>query len=247
MPDAPRYAVRANVIELLTNRASAHFNLDASDKAAIQTIRSRTKALAEGDEIVRQGDKPDVAVLVLGGMLARYHTLPSGDRQYLSFHIAGDLPDIQSVFLRVMDHSVCAMDHADVATVPHDQLQRLFRQRPNVAFAFWRLTLVDAAIFRQAITNNAARSQVPRLAHFFCEQYLRAREAKLVQRSSCMLPLSQRQLGQTLGMSLVSVNRALQQLRSANLLEFRSGALDIRDWRGLCELADFDATYLHVA
>jgi hypothetical protein len=35
--------------------------------------------------------------MILGGMLARHHTLPGGDRQYLSFHIAGDMPDLQSL------------------------------------------------------------------------------------------------------------------------------------------------------
>jgi hypothetical protein len=33
------------------------------------------------------------------GMVARYHLLHNGRRQYLSFHIAGDMPDAQALFI----------------------------------------------------------------------------------------------------------------------------------------------------
>jgi CRP-like cAMP-binding protein len=188
-----------------------------------------------------------VAVFVLRGMLGRYQTLPSGERQFLSFHIAGDMPDIQSLFLAVMDHSLCTLDEALIALLPHDQLINLVLKYPGVGFAFWRITLVDAAIFRQAITNNSTRKPVMRIAHFFCEQYYRAREAGLVKAGACSLPLSQEKLGQTLGMSLVSANRTLQDLRRHGLLDFRAGTLQIAKWRELTRMAGFDPAYLHVA
>jgi CRP-like cAMP-binding protein len=146
-----------------------------------------------------------------------------------------------------MDHSVCALNEAVIALFPHDQLCQVIADRPAVCFAFWRMTLVDAAIFRQAITNNSAREPQSRVAHFFCEQFQRAREARLTEGNTCNLPLSQEQLGQALGMSLISVNRALQKLRRAGLVSFRNGSLEVLDWSGLRSLAAFDPIYLHVA
>ena len=113
--------------------------------------------MAPREDIVRQGDRPKVSVVVLRGMVARYHTLQGGGRQYLSLHIAGDMPDAQSLFLDQMDHAVCAMDDVVVALVSHKALLALFDERPAVGFAFWRETLIDGAIFREAITNNSAR------------------------------------------------------------------------------------------
>lgn len=57
--------------------------------------------------------------------------------------------------------------------------------------------------------------------------------------------MSQIKLGQTLGMSHISVNRALQHLREERLVEFRNGMLTIVDWRALVTRAGFDPTYLH--
>ena len=211
------------VPELLLRKAMQHGTLLEADKAAILSLRPRTKLVSAGEDLVRQGDQPDVAIMVLSGMLARYHTLPTGDRQYVALHISGDLPDVQSLFLSVMDHSLCALDRSEVGILPHDQLRDLFLKRPGIGFAVWRLTLVDAAIFREAVTNIGARNHVARLAHLFCEQYVRSREANLVEGWSCSLPLNQGQIGQMLGMSHISVNRALNRLRKESLAEFRSG------------------------
>lgn len=238
--------VQRVALDLLQAKASQHGSIEANDQRAIRALKARVRVLSAGEDVVRQGDRPDAAVLVTAGMPARYHTLPSGDRQYISFHIAGDLPDIQSLFLTIMDHSLCALNAAEIAILPHDQVRALFLQRPNVAAAFWRLTLIDAAIFRQAIVNNSARPKISRLAHLFCEQYFRAREANLVDGQTCTLPLSQVQLGQALGMAHVSVHRALQRLRKDRLADLRAATLEILNWNELRRLADFDPTYLHL-
>lgn len=237
---------QVNVADLLLAKARQHATLVEADERAIRAIPSRKKVLTVGADVVRQGDKPDSAIFVLRGVLARYHTLAGGDRQYLSFHIRGDLPDIQSMFLSIMDHSVSAVNEAEIAALSHQHLCNLFLHRPTVMIALWRLTLIDAAIFRQSITNNSARSHLARLAHFFCEQFYRAREAGLAEGASCALPLNQLQLGQTLAMSQVSVNRAMQKLRRAQAADLRFGRLEVRNWPSLTGIAGFDPTYLHL-
>jgi CRP-like cAMP-binding protein len=246
MPEQITPRQQRGISELLVAKTSQHGTLSAADQSAIRAIRAHVRSLAPGEDIVCQGERPDVSVFVLGGMLARYHTLQNGDRQYLSFHIRGDLPDVQALFISIMDHSLCALDQAEIAVLPHDQVLDVCFKRPGVGFAFWRLTLVDAAIFRQAITNNGIRGHVVRLAHFFCEQYFRAREAGLVENEACSLPLTQTELGQALGMSHISVNRAMQKLRKERLVDLRSGRLQMLNWGALARLAGFDPGYLHL-
>jgi CRP-like cAMP-binding protein len=184
--------------------------------------------------------------VVMRGMVARYHVLGGGKRQYLSFHIAGDMPDAQTLFIDRMDHAVCAIGAAAVALIPHAELLDLFERRPAVGFAIWRETLIDAAIFREAITNNSSRPMQTRMAHLFCELYYRARAAGLAKPGSCTVPLNQAQIGDSLGMSIVTVNRTIQALRKTGAMEFRNAELIVRDWKQLVELGDFDPSYLHL-
>lgn len=237
---------RFDVAQLLLEKAAEHAQLDAADRREILTVPFQIKDVKPEQDVVCQGDRPEVAIFVLSGMLARYHILESGDRQYLSFHIAGDMPDVQSLLLTIMDHSVCAMNETVVASFPHGPLLGLLRRRPSICLAFWRMTLVDAAMFRQAISNSA-RSPAGRLAHLFCEQYYRARERGLTECNSCSLPLTQAEIGQALGLSGISVHRALRRLRRARTVDFRKKVLTVHDWPRLVQIAGFDPLYLHVA
>jgi CRP-like cAMP-binding protein len=156
------------------------------------------------------------------------------------------MPDAHALFLERLDHAICAMDEAIVALVPHTALLNLFHARPGASFAFWRETLIDAAIFREAITNNSARPLQTRLAHFFCEHYYRVRLAGLVKAGSCSFPLTQTEIGEVVGVSLPSVSRALLALRDTGFVDVRSGRLHIRSWARLAELGEFEPDYLHL-
>jgi CRP-like cAMP-binding protein len=236
----------ADTHETMLRKLNEHSFLSHEDITGLRTLSAHPRMLDPDEDIVRQGDAPQLCVVVLSGMLGRYHTLTSGERQYLSFHIAGDMPDAQALFLDTMDHSVCAIDKAAVALVPHKEVMALFVLRPGIGFAIWRETLIDAAIFRQAITNNGSRAVRARMAHFFCEHYYRARAGGIAPRGTCSLPLSQAQIGQTLGMSLVTVNRTLQALRGTGVVDLREGSLQVHDWKRLAQLGQFDPSYLHV-
>jgi len=234
------------VVDVIVRKFGEHSSVTDAVIAALNTLTPQLRALAPRQDVVRQGDRPTSSVVVLSGMLARYHTLPNGRRQYLSFHIAGDFPDAQALFIDKMDHAVCAVDEAQVALVPHEQLLEQLAKVPDLVTALWRETLIDAAIFRAAITNNSARAPRARVAHFLCERYYRARAAKHGGPGICSLPLNQTQLGEALGISVVTVNRAVQQLRRTKAMEWIGHELHVLNWPRLCEVGEFDPSYLHL-
>jgi CRP-like cAMP-binding protein len=231
--------------DVLLRKLKYHSPIDSADVAAVRRLRYNIRELAPGEEFISQGDRPKAAAIVIEGIMARYHTLRSGSRQYLALHYPGDWPDAQGLFLQQMDHSVCAMGRALVCSVSHEQLMKVFAERPTIGLSVWRETLIDAAIFRESITNNCGRHGTARIAHFFCEQFYRAKFAGLVEDNACPLPLTQAQLGEMLGMSLVSTNRYLQALRQTKAADHRAGKLFIRSWPKLASLGEFDPKYLH--
>ena len=232
--------------DILIRKIKEHTRLSRDETDGLRGLNFTARRLASGEDAIRQGDRPNVSILVIEGMVGRYHTRPSGGRQYLSFHIAGDMPDSQALFLEQMDHSVCAVGPTLIGLVTHQELVALIKQQVTIGFALWRETLIDAAIFREAITNNASRPVRARMAHFFCEQYYRAKASGLADSSFCTLPISQIQLGEALGMSVVTTNRTLQSLRKSGAVEFRGGVLNVRNWKRLADIGEFDPRYLHL-
>ncbi|MGJ4948107.1 Crp/Fnr family transcriptional regulator [Bradyrhizobium sp. HKCCYLS20291] len=235
-----------DVDKIVINKLKEHSRLSADDITEIRNFNFAPRELADQEDLIRQGDEPDKSVVVMSGWVARYHLLPGGSRQYLSFHMAGDWPDAQALFLDRMDHAVCAIGEALVAGIAHKEMTRAISRRPALGFAIWRETLIDAAIFREAITNNSARRKPARMAHLFCELFYRARALGHVRDGQLQLPVSLIQLGETLGMSIATVNRTLLELRASRAADFRSGTLSVHNWSRLCALGEFDPGYLHL-
>jgi CRP-like cAMP-binding protein len=236
----------AKAHDILIRKLREHSRLAREDLAELQTWSYSERALEPNEDLIRQGDDPSVSALVLEGMVARYHLLPNGGRQYLSFHMAGDMPDSQALFIDKMDHAVCAIGPALIASLPHRQLFPAFNRRPSLAFAIWRETLIDAAIFRETITNNSARTMPSRMAHLFCELVYRARVSGLFDENRCRFPINLIQLGETLGMSIATVNRTLLRLREYRSADLQNGEIVVRNWSKLVDIAQFNPGYLHV-
>ena len=98
-----------------------------------------------GHDVVRERDRPFQCCLVLEGWLYRYKMLEDGSRQIFAFHIPGDIPDLQSLHLKIMDHNLAALVASTVGMVTYDSVRQLIRKFPHLGDILWRDTLIDGA------------------------------------------------------------------------------------------------------
>jgi CRP-like cAMP-binding protein len=198
----------------------------------------------KGEDIVREGDRPTESILLLEGFAARYDILRKGKRQITALHIPGDFVDLHSFLVKKMDHAVLAITPCSVAGVPHEILRHISESHPHLTRLLGVNLAVDAAIHRQWIVALGRRSALEHTAHLLCEMFLRLRAVGLTEDHSFKLPLTQAELGDSLGLSTVHVNRVVQELRAKELITWRGETLVIDDWERLQELAEFDPTFL---
>jgi CRP-like cAMP-binding protein len=162
--------------------------LSNEERQAIESLPVKIHTLNARQDIVRDGDKPSQCCLILDGWVCRYKLLSEGKRQILSFHIAGAIPDLLSLHLPTMDHSLATVTKATLAFIPHESLRGLVACHPGIASLLWRDTLIDAAIFREWMTGMGRRSAFERIAHLFCEMYLKLEAVGLAGDYRCPLP-----------------------------------------------------------
>lgn len=230
----------------LVRKLCAVADMPADAIRAVRSLPLRVKDLVEGADVVSEGDRPSECCLLVEGWIARYKVLQHGQRQIFSFHIPGDIPDLQSLHLKTMDHSLCALTAARVAYIPHAALAEAMRSHPALLAACWRDTLVDAAVFREWMAGIGRRSAYQRIAHLFCELYVRLRTVGLNEDRGFPLAITQVEIADALGLTSVHVNRVLKELRTDGLIETSGRHLRILDWEGLQAGGDFDPTYLHL-
>jgi CRP-like cAMP-binding protein len=220
--------------------------LSGDERAAIMALPVAVKDFGADEDVVREGDVPTECAILLEGFACRYKILASGRRQLLSFHLPGDIPDLQSLHLKIMDHGLATVLPSKVASIRHERIRELIARFPRIGDHFWRDTLIDAAVFREWIVVVGGRPAIGRTAHLLCELFYRFSNASLtIGGNSFRLSLTQQELGDALGLSLVQVNRSIQKLKREGLVRIRNGRVTIVDWRGLQRRAEFDPTYLH--
>jgi len=230
----------------LIHKLETHLVLSDDEKNALQSMGGTVKTLDARQDIVREGDRPSACCLLLEGFLCRYKLTHDGKRQILSFHVPGDIPDLQSLHLDVMDHSMGTLARSKLVFLPHDTVRDLIGRCPRIGDAFWRETLIDASIFREWMVGLGRREAYGRVAHLLCELYVRLRSVGLTNGHAYDLPLTQAELGDALGISTVHVNRTLQDLRGERLITLHAGSVAVLDWDRLKEAGEFDPTYLHL-
>jgi CRP-like cAMP-binding protein len=229
----------------LVQRLTSIGELNETEQAALRTLPMRVRDHEKGADIVRQGDRPTECCLVISGLACRYKLVAGGKRQILSLHFAGDMPDLQGLQLEVMDHGIGCITGVRAAFVAHQAVIALWRQHPHIGDLLFKHTLMDGAIFRDWIANLGRRSAYERIAHLFCEVFVRMRQLGLVERESFRLPMTQSELADACGISPVHVNRVLQQLRRDGLIVSTGDVHAIANWEALREAGDFDDMYLH--
>jgi len=219
--------------------------LPDEDATAVYELPSIFKDLRARTPISREGDRPTHTCLVVSGLLCRAKMTHDGRRQLLSFHISGDIPDLQSLHLPVMDHDLLALSEAKVAFIPHEALRRISRERHQLAEALWRETLIDASVFREWIMNVGRRDATQRMMHLLFEVGCRMQTMGLGEIGSFHMPVTQLELADALGLTPVHVNRVLQNLRQDGVLDFKRSLVTMNDVARVAELSDFDPLYLH--
>lgn len=237
----PSDTIRAALIKRLRISSA----IADEDIREIETLPIVVRHFPVETAVVRDGERATDCCLIADGFCARSKTIASGKRQILSLHVPGEIPDLMSLFLHVMDHDLSTLTPATLGFISHDNLQRLHRRSPDVAEMFWRDTLIDAAMFREWIVNVGQRPAPARLAHVMIELRERLRLIGRVDGNSFEMPLTQEQIGEALGITSVHANRVIKQLREEGVVEFNRGRVTVRDERKFQELADFDARYLH--
>jgi CRP-like cAMP-binding protein len=230
----------------LIRKMESVFTLTEDERQALETLPMQVMVIKDDQDIVRMGDRPSRSCLILSGFAATYKVTAGGKRQIVSFAIAGDIPDLQSLHLKTLDTSIATISTCRVGFIQHEALRNICLLYPRIGAAFWRETLIDAAIFREWVMNVGQREGVSRMAHVLCELLVRLRAVDLVEDHVCDLPITQGEFADAVGFTPVHVNRVLQQMRAEGLIETQGTRLRIPDWDRLKEVGEFDPTYLHL-
>ncbi len=214
----------------------------------LQTLRDAGSiAWAQrGDALCREGERSSSVLLIASGYVVAIKRTASGLQQNVALYVPGDLVDHESFTLGVTRCGAVALTAVTFHKVPHGRLRDILAARADHSKAFWQYVAFHGALAQEWLLSLGRRSAYARTAHFLCEIIHRTSAPGNATEITCPMPLTQTELADTLGLSVVHVNRTLMRLRQEGLIRLRRGQIDVLDWSRFKNAAGFEPTYLEV-
>ena len=235
----------ANLDSVLAKKLNTFIPLTPKELNALAEIQSSPLSVKRGKQLTQEGQTGHKAFVLQSGWACSYKDLRNGQRQIISFPIAGDCVGLRSVLLRTADHSFATLTDAVVSPVEGEHIVKCVTEFPRLGTALLWAASRDEAMVVEHLVNIGRRSAIERTAHFFMELAERLSLVGLATEAEFHCPLSQYVLADALGMSAIHVNRMLRQLREQDLLTLHKGNVEIHDLNGLRKLAGFQGGYLN--
>lgn len=138
----------------LVRKLGSRKQLDEDDLSAILSLPYSLRTFEPASYIVREGEPPRKRCsFVISGYAFRQKLTVQGARQIVSLHMAGDLLDLQHLFLKKADHNVQALTRVESAEIEREALRALALERPAIGEAMWIDALIDASRYKSTRSN----------------------------------------------------------------------------------------------
>ena len=220
--------------------------LDQRDREAFWGLASAPREFAAKANFGQPSTQYSGVSIVLDGWISRHVLTPDGRRQIISIALPGDLLGVDCFYSGHVQHALAAITDCRIVEIAHTDLRELIRNHPDIGLAIGSAIALENSRLAEDAARLGRRTARERMAHFFCEIVARLAKISSPNWRGYFFPLTQEQLASILGLSVVHVNRTLQDLRADNLIDLRAQRIRIPDWDALARVAQFDRGYLDV-
>tara|TARA_R110002072_G_scaffold138109_5_gene281182 strand:+ start:16999 stop:17742 length:744 start_codon:yes stop_codon:yes gene_type:complete len=219
-------------------------HLDHDDLAYIEDLIDSVEEHGDGVRLAESGVPTEKSQLLIEGFVFR--TIETDKRRFIvGIHVPGDFIDLHGFALKELDHTLVSAGAVKLGLVPHERLETVMSERPDIARAMWFATLLDAAIHRKWIQTLEQLDAPRRIAHLYAELHERLDLVGRQVPRALRTPFTQLDLADMCGVSAIHANRAVGKLRELGIGEIRRGDLYTDDWDALKQYARFDPSYLY--
>ena len=237
MIDGPRPSAQTYPARVLISKLDGLIVLGDEDRTLIHTSVSRSRDFPAGVRF--PSEKRVQQSFVVSGWIGRQRMLADGRRQIVSTVLPGELvglyPNPLVAMATVSLTNVRVADLRSLAEAVALAPERHHKLRAALAVA----ARIEEAQLAEQVLRLGRRTALERVGHWLLDVQSRLAAAGLGEGDRFAMPLTQETLGDVLGLSLVHINRIVQQLRRERLVDVRGGYATILEPERLRMLTEF--------
>jgi CRP-like cAMP-binding protein len=218
--------------------------MTADEIEFLEGLQNNTVVIEAGADFVAEGDTRSTTFILIEGWAIRYTALSDGRRQILSFAVPGDILGLHINFNAQATYSAAAMNKLKLAAVDPRRILEIYQKYPILASGLSWCTAREFAILGDQAVRLGRLPARARLAHLLLELWYRLELIGKNEGRWLEMPMTQLDLADTLGLSLVHTNRSLAGLRRSGLIEVKKDYIKLLDIEALTELSEFNPDHL---
>lgn len=231
----------------LLSRMGRYLELTENERAAVEAMQATSRRLAPGDTLLHEGGPSDAMYVVQQGWLHSSTRLPSGERQIVRFHYAGDLMGTSSIAWSQAATTLTAVVDCIVAEVPKVALGHMFATQGRLGGLFYAIAAAESVAMADRLTSVGRMNAIDRVTTLLLDMVARLRVTAGGIVDSFDLPLTQADIGDATGLTKVHVNRTLREMERRGMIVRTGRRVRLVDERALIAATGFVDRYGVVA
>lgn len=233
-----------NPLEGIVSTLSSHSHLHEPDRTALLGLSNLQDCVRREEEARSPHGVVSDACLVVSGLIGSVAFTKEGKRQIIAVFIPGEVCNVGAIIAEESSTMLMALAASEVRWIRGTEIVRVTHGNLAITKAFWRQSVLHAAVLKEWVINLGRRFARERLAHLLCEMACRYAPGVKKDRLEFVFPVTQEQIADIVGLTGVRVSQALNSLRAANIVDVRRGRVRILDWDRLTHTGDFSPHYL---
>lgn len=226
----------------LRRKLEIHAVLDPPDMEILSILEADNYPIQAGTEFFHAGQEfTDVSYVLQEGWAMRWKIVENGNRQIINYILPGDFITLDSLVFDVLCYSITAITDIVVSRFSNQVLVDSLKISPGLTRAVaWSVAQDERYLINRLISlgqHNASQ----RVAHFLIEIHERLEAIGLNVDDTFPLPIKQVHLADSIGLSVVHVNRILSQLRDQRFIRLHRGTIWLSNLSGLRDIAGIAA------
>lgn len=191
----------------------------------------------KGELLVRAGEASDTVFWLESGWAARYRELTDGKRQIILVHLPGELMGIKSMLLERQPDTIECLTPIIARSIAQHRLFELITEDPGVCARVMFQLAENERQVHNWLTALGRGMADQRIATLLLDLHGRLHRAGLANGTVFNIPLTQEQIADHLGLTLVHVNRTLRRLHESGIATVKQGVVILSKMAALSELA----------
>lgn len=218
--------------------------LSEHDQQFLKELEKNPHRVTENQNLWAVGDKVDQLYTLRSGWAYTCRDNLDGARQVVDVALPGDILGLRELTFAAHLSQARMITEGIICPFPNHKFIDIMEASTPLTVAILASLSRQESILTERMMMSLHRSARSRIAHFIVETYTRLNRVRRIDIDSFYLPISQKVLGEILGLTSVHISRSLTAMERDSVLIKHRDHIQILDSEKLYEEADFDGRYL---